>query len=81
MGHPKRSGLRKGCATSGSWSAVKLACGAALRMGKYLGTQFAAFAATFHWRYRLGVQDAALSRQKPGFESRYRYQIELFSVK
>src|SRR5215469_29198 len=26
------------------------------------------------WRYRLGVQDAALSRRKPGFESRYRYQ-------
>src|SRR4029077_13765871 len=29
---------------------------------------------SLHWRYRLGVQDAALSRRKPGFESRYRYQ-------
>ena len=31
-------------------------------------------AAAFQRRYRLGVQDAALSRRKPGFESRYRYQ-------
>ena len=40
-------------------------------MGKY---SFVARFAFHHWRYRLGVQDAALSRRKPGFESRYRYQ-------
>ena len=31
-------------------------------------------------RYRLGDQDAALSRLKHGFESRYRYHVQLGSL-
>src|ERR1700739_762714 len=65
--------VRKG---RGEVGEVTGACGLRAPHGKMSACCSWHFCAHYS-RYRLGVQDAALSRRKPGFESRYRYQIFL----